>query len=200
MSKKQSSLDHKLLRQQSLDALKMQRLSQGNAKEAAIIGKIATKEMRKADWLLLRNIFNPKQNSDISNIEVPDKDIDCYHTSDSDKAMTWRRLYDPVHIEETLLERNIKHFGQAEGTLFTRTDITEMFDYEGTSTSVNDLLQGKLDSINIPDVTDSACKLLQMLSTENDLPNIENCTSLQEFKNAFAKWNEATSTSPSIRH
>jgi hypothetical protein len=42
--------------------------------------------------------------------------------------------------------------------------------------------------------------LLQILSTPNTLPTIDNCLSLQEFKQALRKWNEATSTSPSGRH
>jgi hypothetical protein len=75
--------------------------------------------MRKADWEKLRNIFNPKQRSGISNIEIPDRDANGQSTTDPNKAVTWKKINDPELVETSLLERNIIHFGQAEGTLFT---------------------------------------------------------------------------------
>jgi hypothetical protein len=182
-----------MLRRQSLDALKQQRLSLGQQKEAAIIGKIATKEMRKADWLKLRNIFNPKQKSGISNIEIPDKDDQVNPTSDPDKAFTWKRIYDPTQVEAHILEQNVKHFGQAEGTL-------ELFEYDGTSSQTTDLLEGNLDVNMILVTTESARTLLQTLGKKDKLASIENYISLQEFTKAFATWNESTSMSPSGRH
>jgi hypothetical protein len=53
--KKQLLINHKMLRQQSLEELKKQRSSQGQQTKADIIGKIATKEMKKADRNHLRN-------------------------------------------------------------------------------------------------------------------------------------------------
>jgi hypothetical protein len=47
------------MRQASLNNLQQIRVSKGDNKEAAIIGKIATTEMRKAHWGELRNILNP---------------------------------------------------------------------------------------------------------------------------------------------
>jgi hypothetical protein len=135
--------------------------------------------MKKADWFKLRNIFNPKQKSGISNIEVPDKDVDGNSTSDPDKAITWRRIYDPQQVETYILHRNIAHFGQAEGSLFTQQPMTDLFDYDGTTPQVNDLLQEKINIDSIPSVTDSARILLQTLSKENALPSIDNCITLQ---------------------
>jgi ribonuclease HI len=198
--KKQLIANHQLLRRNNLENFKKQQSIQGNQKEADIIGKIATTEMRKADWLKLRHIFNPKQKSGISNIEVPDKDEHSNPTTDPDKAITWRRIYDPQQVETYILERNIKHFGQAEGSLFTRHTMTDLFDYDGTTPQVNDLLQGNIDINSIPAVTDSVRTLLQTLSKQNALPRIDNCITLQEFTQALRKWNEATSTSPSGRH
>jgi hypothetical protein len=59
-NKKQLLINHQLLRQKGLEELKIVRSSQGHHKQADIIGKIVTKEMRKADWTKIRNIFNPK--------------------------------------------------------------------------------------------------------------------------------------------
>jgi hypothetical protein len=117
-------------------------------------------------------------------------------TTDPDKALTWKRIYDPTQVEASILDRNITHFGQAEGTLFTRDDFTELCNYEGTTTNVIDLLQGNLEVNTIPDVNKSAQILLNKLSQNNGLPPIENSITFQEFSKAFAKWNESTSTSP----
>jgi hypothetical protein len=198
--KKELQLNHQELRRACLTNLKNHRLSQGDQKEADIIGKIATSEMRKSDWAKLRTVFNPQQRSGISNIEVPHKDATGKPTKDPDKAVTWKRIYDPKVIEDCLMERNINHFGQAEGTLFTRKDITQMYDYEGTSLNVTDLLDGKYKTGDIPNVTSSANKLLNNLSNKNNLTLFDNDISFQEFFTAFKKWNENTSTSPSGRH
>jgi hypothetical protein len=198
--KKQLLAKHQLLRRQHLEELKNKQTKQGNQKEAEIIGKIATKEMRKADWIKLRNIFNPKPKSGVSNIEIPDKDGNGESTTDPDKAITWKRIYDPKQVEACILNRNIQHFGQANGTLFTTTAITDIFDYDGTSPQVEDLLQGNMDINLIPTATESAHILLQTLSKPNTLTSIDICITLQEFNKALRKWNEATSTSPSGRH
>jgi hypothetical protein len=198
--KKQLIADHQQLRRKGLDDLQNKRASQGLQKEAEIIGKIAAKEMKKADWNKLRTQFNPKQTSGISNIEVPDKDENGNPTTDPDKAITWRRIFDPEQVEASILARNIKHFGQADGTLFTRHDITKLFDYDGTSINATDLLQGQFDIETIPNVTNSARMLLHFLGQQNTLPSIDNSLTFLEFRKALVKWNEATSTSPSGRH
>jgi hypothetical protein len=199
-NKKQLLLNHKLIRQRDFEALQRQRSSQGQTKEAEIIGKIATKEMRKADRQKLRNIFNPRHTSGICNIEIPDDDAHGNPTSDPDKALTWKRIYDPKQVEEKILEHNIKHFGQAEGTLFTRREVTDIFDYEGASTNASELLLGNFDVHSIPTATVSARTLLHILSNENKLQTIADHISLQEFIKAFKTWKESTSTSPSGRH
>jgi hypothetical protein len=176
------------------------RVSQGLQKEAEIIGKIAAKAMKKEAWNKLRNQFNPKQTSGISNIEVPDKDKNGNPTNDPDKVITWRRIFDPEQVEASILERNVKHFGQADGTLFTRNDIIKLFDYDGTSTNATDLIKGHLDIQTIPSVTNIARMLLHLLGQQNTLPQTDNTLTFLEFRKALVKWNEATSTSPSGRH
>jgi ribonuclease HI len=199
-NKKQLLSNHQSLRRLGLDDLKNIRSAKGQQKEAGIIGKIANKEMKKQDWAKLRNIFNPTHKSGITNIEVPDKDSSGNSTTDPSKAITWKRIYNPEQVEACILERNIQHFGQAEGTLFTRDIMIELFDYDGTSMSATDLLEGTLEVNTIPDVTASARTLLDLLSNQQKLPTMDNSISFAEFNNALKKWNESTSTSPSGRH
>jgi hypothetical protein len=89
-------------------------------------------------------------------------------------------------VEECILARNVKHFGQAEGSLFTTTVITKLLDYEGTSPQVANLLRGNIELPNIPNITKSAISLLQPLSNEKHLEQIDNNIYFSEFKRAFA--------------
>jgi hypothetical protein len=81
----------------------------------------------------------------ISNIEIQDENAEGEPTSDPDAATTWKRIYDPTQIEDHILKRNITHFGQADGTLFTRQDMLQSFDYEGISNNVTDLIEGRFN-------------------------------------------------------
>jgi ribonuclease HI len=199
-SKKQLLYNHQELRKHSLLQLQERYAIKGAQKEATIVSKIATKEMKKADWAKLRNMFNPKLKSGITNIEVPDKDVNGNKTNDPEKAISWQRISDPAKIEECLLNRNIRHFGQAEGSFFTTPNIQQLFNYEGISCHVTNLLQGTFDYTQLPNTTKSATCLLQTLSNEKRLNKFDNIITFTEFKQAFSKWNESTSTSPSGRH
>jgi hypothetical protein len=106
-------------------------------------------------------------------------------TNNPDKAVIWKRLYDPHLVEESLLQRNINHFGQAEGTLFTRQDIAQSFNYEGTSPNVLDLLEGNYNVHDIPNITHSARTLLELLSNKNKLETFNNDISFHEFSTAI---------------
>jgi hypothetical protein len=200
LNKKQLIIDHYQLRKQSLEQNQERHTSRGAQKEAAIVRKISNKEMKKADWAKLRGLFNPKPKSGLSNVEIPHKDIDGKETSNPDKAISWKRVTDPTSIEECLLNRNIKHFGQAEGSFFTRANVLELFDYEGTSSHVTNLIQGTFDPTHFPSTTKSASCLLQTLGNAKNLKPFDNVITFSEFKQAFSKWNEGTSTSPSGRH
>lgn len=60
--------------------------------------------------------FKKNIKSGINYLEIPDKDKDGNDTNDPDKAVSWEIVSDPVDINMKLIERNVKHFGQAEGT------------------------------------------------------------------------------------
>ena len=156
--------------------------------------------MKREDWTSVKSTLRPKVKSGISSIEVPHLDEDGKPTDDPDKAVCWKRLTDPTEIKERLLDRNIKHFGQAEGTLFTTNDLTKHFDYEGTTTDATNLLDGNLEIYNNNEVTDGAIALLNKLSRKPNMKYFDKHISFDEYKKAFQKWNENTSTSPSGRH
>jgi hypothetical protein len=114
--------------------------------------------------------------------------------------VTWKRNTDPTEIEDKLLERNIKHFGQADGTLFTTDYFKSDFTYEGVSSSVNRLLAGDYTFSNDKDFTSGARHLLHKLGDGNRLSSLTDGVSYKEFIQGLSRWSEGTSTSPSGRH
>jgi hypothetical protein len=191
---------HKELRKRGLEVLREQRLANGEIIESEIIKKIANTEMKKHDWEKIRNTFNPRSRSGISNIEIPFKDANGDNTSNPEAAISWTRITDPTNIKNKLIERNILNFGQAEGSLFTREDIKQSFTYEGTSSSARSLIEGEFDIHQFHNMTNGATTLFTKLNNRKNLSTFDNNISFLEFKKAFSKWNENTSTSPSGRH
>ena len=187
----------KSLRLKGLIHLKEIRILEGKTKSAEIIGKIYRSEMTKQDWGIVKNKLRPMQRSGISNIEIPDKDRFGNATNDPDKAITWRRITDPSEVEDKLLERNIKHFGQANETLFASNKLQGEFKYEGVSESVDRLLAGEYIIDDSLAVTDGARILLNKIGDDNKLTQIEDGISYDEFKRGLKTWSEGTSTSPS---
>ena len=187
----------KSLRIKGLLHLKELRTSEGKNKEAAIIGKIYRKEMTKQDWAIVKNKLRPAQRSGISNIEVPDKDRFGNDTNDPDKAITWKRITDPSEVEDKLLERNIKHFSQANETLFASNKLQKEFEYEGVSASVDRLLAGEYLINESMNVTNGARILFEKIGDGSKLPPLEDGISYNEFIRGLKTWSEGTSTSPS---
>jgi hypothetical protein len=94
-------------------------------------------------------------------------------TDNPEETMTWKRISDPSLVEEKLLLRNIKHFGQAQGSMFVLPELQDQFDYEGVTKAVELLLQCE---INIPESMQNTMgtrTLLQHLANKNNLPEME---------------------------
>ena len=56
-----------------------------------------------------------------------------------------RTVHDQATINDLLLERNAKHFSQADGTPFTIEPLTALFGRFGTNDNSEKLLDGELD-------------------------------------------------------
>jgi hypothetical protein len=145
-------------------------------------------------------VFHPAQRSSLNTIEVPHTDIHNELTDDPDVAATWTTISNPLLIEERLLARNIKHFGQAQGTLVTTQRLQDLFGYSGVDNTVNHLLDG--DQTILEDINLSPCgpTLLNLLSNKGRLSPRGTEISFKIFTSALKKWSEQTSTSPSGRH
>jgi hypothetical protein len=216
---------HRELRHQGLLCLQEIRIKEGNLPTAEIIRKIIRHELHNDDLAIVRALRNPKgtpplskqelyikqwqtinpafhtqTRSSLNTIDVPYKDEDSQPTDDPDKACIWQTITDPMLIEEKLLARNIAHFGQADGTLFTTRRFQELFGYGGITTTAKKFGRKPFNPNDFPPLTKGATTLLSLLSNNNGLPEISTSISQKEFAKGFKKWSEGTSTSPSGRH
>jgi hypothetical protein len=180
--------------------LKEIRMREGQGQLANIIQQITNKKIRKNDWKKIRQVMKPQDRSSFNTIEIPLHDEHGQTTEDPDRATMWQRITDPTMIEEKLLDRNLKHFGQAEGSLFINTVYQDISEYEGVSPGVELLLEGKLNVNAMPNLDSASRTLLNYLSNGKQLPKIDSTISYETFIAALKKWPEKTSTSPSGRH
>ena len=68
----------------------------------------------------------------------------------------WRTVDDPVELETCLRERNQRHFGQAQGTLFTVPPISEQLNFSASTHTSDAILDGHYSPVDV----DTTTKLL----------------------------------------
>ncbi len=154
-------------------------------KKAALIRKqiIKAEEVKKM-YMKLRRYLNPQGRSSLNHIMVPNDDLPPRI------AQLWRSIYDPVILEALIIERNKKHFAQAEGTPFTK-EILGMIPFSGTGPIADSILSGTLQ------VDDPIVQLvLDNLKRPENLQEIPATVTLDDVKGKFNNWKESTSTSP----
>jgi hypothetical protein len=180
---------HRELRHQGMLSLKEARLKEGNIEAAEIIRKIIRHEMHNDDlaiiralknpkgpkplskqelyikqWQSINPVFHPPQQSGIKTIDIPHLDVNKQPANDPENTYTWKNISDPILIEEKLLARNIAHFGQAQGTLFTTSRLQQLFGYGGVAPSAEDHMKQPFDESKFPSMTQGATTLLNLIS------------------------------------
>jgi hypothetical protein len=186
---------HHELRQQGLLTLKTIRECEDNAVVIEIVRKIMRYELHTQDLLIIKSLKNPRgpilrskqdqylrqwqhinpvfhqpTKSNRYTIEIPFKDANSQPTDNPDTAVKRQTIADPVVIEEKLLARNIEHFGQAQGTLFTTDRLQQLFGYKGTTGVSAQLLEGNLQTHQYPPMSRGGMTLLNLLGNKSKLP------------------------------
>jgi hypothetical protein len=127
-------------------------------------------------------------------VQVPDG------LDDNDEE-TFRDVSEPQEMYDLILDRNHKHFGQANGTLFTETPLIEWLGKCGETETGQAILKGEttpvLNNAPFPE-TQTILDLLQPF--DPPAAPISAQISSADFKIFFRKWKETTSTSPSGKH
>jgi hypothetical protein len=63
-------------------------------------------------------------------VKIPDPETDNPKT-----ATNWTTITDPILVEQKILARNQKHFGQASVTPLATADIQQLLSFGGTSST-----------------------------------------------------------------
>jgi hypothetical protein len=108
-------------------------------------------------------------------------------------------IFDPDIMYKRLIDRNIKHFSQADGTPFTVEPLKSLLGPYGTSEFAADLLAGNID-IDTLDVNEATRTILEQLQRRPYHGKISCEILTDEVIEGYMKWGEFTSTSPSGAH
>lgn len=174
------------LREHYLDILQQQSIDDGNGTKAEAIRQLANKERQSRCWRTFKLLRQGKNGQGgITHLLVPSKQPD----NDS-----FQRIFDKTEVDNTLLDRNIDHFAQADGTPFTTSPLLDLLGEDGCSDAAMDILEGIVPT-HLPKYPKL---LLTKLKRVRDPITLE--FTYNDMCNGFAKWREKTTTSPSVKH
>jgi hypothetical protein len=74
---------------------------------------------QKLHYKRLKQIFKPNESGGLSYILVPENVSLDEFPYDPESVHTWETIHDPNKLQNFVQQRNIIHFGQAQGTPFT---------------------------------------------------------------------------------
>jgi hypothetical protein len=103
-----------------------------------------------------------------------------------------------AELEHRILERNKKHFAQAQRTPFTESPLKEM-----TPANISAYFDESGKPLDLPDGTfHETTTILELLrdACNQRPPSIKSTVSFENFVTSLLHWDEKTSTSPSGRH
>jgi hypothetical protein len=115
-----------------------------------------------------------------------------------DKAkQPFREVNIPSELEYFLIQRNRRHFGQAEGATFTKPPFSTSLNWQADPNAANLILEGDYNSTELNNIT---ARLLRHCERVKELDTIPHQITLADFVSKLKIWSESTSTSPSGRH
>ena len=105
----------------------------------------------------------------------------------------------PEEIVANLQKRNRKHFGQAHGSPFTVSPLSDDLGFHGIGPNAQLIMNGQYDTSPFDE---NVRLLLQHLQLSQEMMEIESVSTIteKEFRGKLATWRESTSTSPSGLH
>jgi len=140
-------------------------------------------------YAMVRSITKPKQQGGISHVKIP--------TNAAPDEEQWESIYDPVRIEQLVLQQHTKHFSQAKGTVFTQAPLRDLINDDCTSEFAQQILQGTADIDNLP-VNEYTKALLTNLKTKVGPSEVTTAPlDTEALIKGFKLWPKQTSTSPS---
>jgi hypothetical protein len=148
------------------------------------------RERKRRDHSYIRRLIKNNKSTSIKVIQIPNPDDDS----------VWDEISDPTDIESHLIDKSIGHFSQANNTAFCQPPLVDIFDYEGTNQNMVQLVKQGLIPMEIRRQPVYIDLLLKKLANGENLPEINKDILFEDVRQAYIKWNERTTTSPSGRH
>lgn len=175
-------------------------LANDDATTAKVLARIIRAESQHQVYTKIKTLRrHEEESSSLTSLKIP-KYISPFDT-DAIKLLPdddhhWETITVPEDIERLLLQRNQKHFAQAEGTPLTQPPFTADIGYKADGYAADLLLTGNLEYKNVPEATALVIKHLQQRTTTT----LEGSISKADVLGKLRRWNEATTTSPSGIH
>ena len=157
------------------------------------------RRLRKAEdvnqlFSKLRRLRNPGIHTGITRIEIP-----AEPQADPKTCVHWRQIEVPTEVLMHLQKRNRDHFGQANGSPFTVSPLSEDLGFCGDGPASTQMLNGTYD---VSQLEANVALLVQHLKQTSEMAAIETHPTITtaEFVGKLKIWSESTSTSPSGLH
>ena len=110
------------LRSQYLNELTITLELDGKYPKGKAIRQLRAIEQIKKTHASISFYMKPNQKSGLKHIEVP-KDFNNWNNIPKSKNIQWNIVTGQEKIEDILIDRNRQHLGQAQGTLFTTSEV-----------------------------------------------------------------------------
>jgi hypothetical protein len=112
----------------------------GNDAEATILRRLEQAEATKACFGLLRKCLKPTSSGGLTKAQVADG-------THANGAELFRDVTESDEMFAVILERNFKHFGQANGTPFTEAPLKDWLGTHGETDTGQAIIHGKLQPV-----------------------------------------------------
>jgi hypothetical protein len=188
---------------EQMERIAMER-NDDNQDTAKILTAVHNAEQHAQMYSMFQNIRGKSQNGGLTNIEIPDTWPSPGETGEWCDAKThdkqkqnFRNLTIPSEIEYYLMERNRRHFGQAQGTPFTQTPLAELISWQADTEVAKLILHGEYNNAELDDVFQL---LLPHCEATTKLNTITTTIAMEDFLGKHRVWREGTSASPFGSH
>jgi hypothetical protein len=202
----QMVLKHRELRQEELESRAELHAMEGSANKQANVQAMNNKEQMSQIFSRIRSIRSDKSTrSHFTSLQVPNSwprpgdEITNLQELPDPKAIQhddtqWRTVELPSDVLYYLRLRNRLHFGQAQGTPFTKPPLSELIDWQASTKYSDMILEGDYDTEEIDDIQQLMLEHCQKLT---ELDSIDGHITTDQFESRLKVWREATTTSPS---
>ena len=101
-----------------------------------VVKRIKQAEELKRSYEKIKHIMRPSSAALVTQVEVPDDGLP------PKQCQKWKRIIDPKEVTKIIFDRNVKHFQGADGTPFTVEPLASLFNWNATSPSHANTLNG----------------------------------------------------------